>query len=211
MRQLKRMLSEEAPDPAVRQSMAPSRRRNNPMADDREIRTAGVLMLLYHSDGEWRLPLIVRPRYDGPHSGQVALPGGRREEEDLSLWDTAVREAEEEIGIHRATVRRIGVLNPLFIPNSRYMVTPYVGWMRESPHFKTEPEEVSELLRLPVELLLRPNRVLRETWDVRGQNIEVPFYRFGPHRIWGATAMMLCELLYCWARLAERTPEQGAD
>ncbi len=201
MRRLAAVLRHHLPGPDIRQAMAPSQRRNAPMADDREIRTAGVLMLLYQERNEWHMPLIVRPRYDGPHSGQIALPGGRSEPDDASLWHTATRESEEEVGIARKLVRRIGSLAPIFIPNSRYEVTPYIGWVSGVVEFRPEASEVAEVLHLPLDLLLDPQFTRRDVWNMQGRDVKVPYYQFGSHQIWGATAMMLSEFLHCWGTL----------
>lgn len=204
MRQLAAVLQHHRPGPEIRQAMAPSQRRNNPMAEDRAMRTAGVLMLLYREQNAWHMPLIVRSRYEGPHSGQIALPGGRSEPGDPDLWHTATRESEEEVGVARNGVQRIGVLPSIFIPNSRYEVTPYIGWVDGTVQFRPAASEVAEVLPLPLDLLLDPQWMRRDVWKIRGQDIEVPYYQFGPHRIWGATAMMLSEFLYCWGMLQPR-------
>ncbi len=208
MHRLAAVLQDHVPGPEIRQAMAPSQRRNNPMADDRAVRTAGVLMLLYQAQNVWHMPLIVRPHYDGPHSGQIALPGGRSEPGDADLWHTATREAEEEVGVSRKAVQRIGSLAPIFIPNSRYEVTPYIGWAADTVQFRPAASEVAEVLQLPLDLLLDPRCTRREVWTIRGQDIMVPYFQFGPHQIWGATAMMLSEFLYCWGIL-RRLQETG--
>ena len=161
-------------------------------------------MLLYREQNKWHMPLIVRPRYDGPHSGQIALPGGRSEPDDSDLWHTATRESEEEVGVVRKDVQRIGSLAPIFIPNSRYEVTPYIGWAGDVVQFRPAASEVAEVLHLPLDLLLDPKFTKRDIWTIRGQNIEVPYYQFGPHQIWGATAMMLSDFLYCWGILRQQ-------
>ena len=196
---LEQVLQENQLGPEVRESMAPSQRRNNPMAEEREIRTAGVLMLLFQKQERWHMPVIVRPQYDGPHSGQIALPGGRREPCDENLWQTATRETEEEIGVKRGDVRGLGSLAPLYIPNSRYQVTPFIGWAQGRVDFRPDPSEVVEVLQLPLALLLDPQYTQRDVWEIRGQDIEVPYFKFGSHKIWGATAMMLKDFLCCWS------------
>lgn len=196
-----RAMAQSLPGLAVQQTMAPSVRRNNPMADERTIRMAGVLLLLYVQQETLHLPLIVRPEYDGPHSGQVALPGGRQEPSDPDLWHTALREAEEEIGIARHRVRYIGRLTPIFIPNSRYRVQPCVGWMTGAGPFSPDAGEVYRILEIPVDMLLHAGCVAQETWQIRDQAIEVPFYRFQEYRIWGATAMILAEFLHIRSRM----------
>ena len=183
------------PGPAAQQTMAPSVRRNDPQADARAVREAGVLLLLYVQRGVLHMPLIVRPAYDGPHGGQVAFPGGRREPGDPDLWRTALRETEEEIGVRSGAIRKMGALSPIFIPNSRYQVSPFVGCVEGVPVFRPDAAEVSQVLPVPVPALLDGTRRQRETWRIRGQEVDVPFFAFGKHKIWGATAMILAEFL----------------
>ena len=204
LRCFSRVLRQDRPGPEVRRTMAPSQRRNNPMADAREIRTAGVLMLLYEQRGIWHMPLIVRPDYGGPHSGQIALPGGSHEPGDANLWNTATRECEEEVGVCREAIHKLGSLAPIFIPNSMYEVEPYIGWVQDAVEFQPEPSEVAEILQLPLDLLLNSQHTKKEIWEIRGLEVEVPFYQYGHHQIWGATAMMLCEFLYCWRILRRK-------
>ncbi len=210
LRIFSRVLLQDRPGPEVRRTMAPSQRRNNPMAETREIRTAGVLLLLFEQQGIWRLPLIVRPDYDGPHSGQIAFPGGSHEPNDVTLWNTATRECEEEIGVCQDAIQQLGLLAPIFIPNSRYKVVPYIGWVQGVVEFRPEPTEVAEVLQLPLDLLLDPQHSKKETWEIRGMEVEVPFYQYGHHQIWGATAMMLCEFLYCWRILRRELAAGGS-
>lgn len=195
LRQWEKALQGPLPGPAAQQTMAPSVRRNDPQADARAIREAGVLLLLYVQRGVLHMPLIVRPDYDGPHGGQVAFPGGRREPGDPDLWRTALRETEEEIGVRSDAIRKMGALSPIFIPNSRYQVSPFVGCVEGVPVFRPDAAEVSQVLPVPVSALLDGTRRQRETWRIRGQAVDVPFFAFGKHKIWGATAMILAEFL----------------
>ena len=96
---------------------------------------SGVLLLFYPDDSTIYFPLIKRPQYPGAHSGQVALPGGKVEEGDPDVVFTALREAEEEIGIDAGKVEVIGSLSELYIPVSNYLVRPFVGYLSEAPIF----------------------------------------------------------------------------
>ncbi len=194
------------PGPEAQQVMAPTPRRNNPQAEGRTLRHAGVLLLLYLQDNSLHIPLIVRSEYDGPHSGQVALPGGRQEEGDQDLWHTAIRETEEEIGVPSQSVELVGQLTSLYIPNSHYMVTPFLGWQIQPYPFAPDPNEVRQILEIPVKHLQDPSRIRRETWNIRGLEVDVPFYAIQEFSIWGATAMILAEFL----SLLASTPENGS-
>lgn len=159
---------------------------------------AAVLILLFpylNCEEDIRLLLIKRKVYPGVHSGQISFPGGKKEHADVTLWDTAVREAEEEIGIERKEIEQLRTLAPIYIPPSNFLVMPYVAWSSKQPLLAPNQKEVELLLmpslaylmRLPVEQAL----VRLST----GEEAEVPCFRYQEHIVWGATAMMLSELL----------------
>lgn len=198
------------PGRAAQMRMAPSPRglgryREEPGKGQRE---GGVLALIYPLDGAGGddvsdsaevgllgLPLILRPTYGGVHSGQVAFPGGGREPEDADLTATALREGYEEVGVEPASVEVLGQLSSLFVIASNYLVQPIVGWTPVRPAFRPDPYEVALLMETPLAHLLEPSTVHREVWDLRGMAIEVPYYSVQGQTVWGATAMMLSELI----------------
>lgn len=154
-------------------------------------RPAGVLILLYPHNGAWHFPLMKRVEDGLVHSGQISLPGGSQEAGE-SLRETALREASEEIGVTCDEV--IGELSTIYIPPSNFLVTPTVGCVDRRPEFRLDSREVAELIEVPLTMLFDPNVVKREPWTLRGMQVEVPFYQIGPHKVWGATAMILSEL-----------------
>ncbi len=158
-------------------------------------RQGGVLILLYPHNTQLHLPLILRPTYDGVHSGQVAFPGGGQEVLDADLTATALREAHEEIGIDPTSVQILGQLSRLYIMPSNYEVWPTVAWTPQRPHFRTDPYEVERLLEIPLSALQDPANRHQEEWQLRDRKTQVPFFRVAEQTIWGATAMMLSELL----------------
>lgn len=158
-------------------------------------RLGGVLMLLYCVDDEVTLVLTRRPDYDGVHSGQVSCPGGRHEPPE-SLEMTALRETFEEIGIEPEDVTMLGRLTPLYIPPSDFEVHPFVSYFCAGrPVFNPNHREVAEIIEVPLAYLLDPATRVEETWQLSGVEVDVPFYRVGEHKVWGATAMMLSELV----------------
>lgn len=155
---------------------------------------AGVLILLYQENEAIKIPLIKRPVYDGVHSGQMAFPGGKIEDQDASLLDTALRESKEEIGILPQAVNIIGPLSELFIPPSNYLVTPYVGFINTKPEFKIDKSEVDQLIVVDLAELLAPN-ARQEKQVLTGLDIymHAPCYYVQNQIIWGATAMIISE------------------
>jgi 8-oxo-dGTP pyrophosphatase MutT (NUDIX family) len=157
-----------------------------------DARTAGVLILLYPHNGVWYFPLIRRAEDGLTHGGQISLPGGSQEPGE-SLQETARREACEEIGAACADVAVLGQLSTIYIPPSNFLVTPTVGYVDRRPDFRCDPREVAELIEVPLSALFDPQVMKREPWTLRGTTVEVPFYQVGPHKVWGATAMILSE------------------
>ena len=186
------VLSRKLPGEQAQLRMAPAFR--GQVSSPEKPLEAAVLALLYPSDGQLHLVFIKRNEYDGPHSGQISFPGGAREAGDLSLKETALREAREEVGIN-GRIEVVGSLTPLHIPVSNFMVYPYVGWMKETPVFHPDPSEVQYVVEAPLNTLLDPSNCDSETLFHHGIPIEAPYYRVGEEKIWGATAMILCELL----------------
>ena len=145
--------------------------------------------------------VFIRRAADGrAHSGQIAFPGGAREDHDADLTETALRETEEEIGVPRETVRLLGALTPLYIDVSNFVVHPYVGCVRELPRFLCQPGEVDEAITLPVDGFAAATGALEMTR--RGRSYRAPCYRFGEVAVWGATAMITAEFLQVWADVA---------
>ncbi|MEO8069081.1 MAG: CoA pyrophosphatase [Flavobacteriales bacterium] len=166
-------------------------------------RESAVMILLHPADGTLRTTLIVRPRYDGVHSGQVAFPGGRREQDDKDLEATALREMEEEIGVGATGLKVIGALSTVYIPPSRSLVTPFVGHLASPPVYLPDPREVAQVFDASMEELLDPAAIgyTQRYIDIVRSEASVPCFNLGGHEVWGATAMMLWELRELLLRL----------
>jgi 8-oxo-dGTP pyrophosphatase MutT (NUDIX family) len=193
LEELRAALKKPLPGLAAQLQLAPEYRveslRATPPADARR---AGVLILLYQHEGAWHFPLMKRTDDGLVHSGQISLPGGSQEPGE-SLQATALREACEEIGAACAEIDVLGQLSTIYIPPSNFLVTPTVGYTHERPDFRCDPREVAELIEVPLSALFDRDVVQRESWNLRGLTVEVPFYQIGPHKVWGATAMILSE------------------
>ena len=153
-----------------------------------------MLVVLYDKGGETRLVLTRRRDDLNDHAGQISFPGGRREDGEM-LRMTAVREAEEEIGLDPGALTVLGQLTCLYIPPTDYEVHPFVAWHQGLPLFRRQAAEVSQIIETPLSFLLDPANRFEEPWDYRGMTVQVPFYLVASHKVWGATAMMLSEFL----------------
>ncbi|MFD2200804.1 NUDIX hydrolase [Shivajiella indica] len=162
-----------------------------------------VLMLFYPDKNNHAfVPFIKRPTYPGVHSGQIAFPGGKMEEYDRDLSETALRETEEEIGVQASKVELIGKLSDLYIPPSNFMVSPYIGFTFEKPEFKPDPEEVLRIINCPMKLIL--DKSIRKKGMIRGStgvSLNAPYFDIESEMVWGATAMMLGEFTYLWEKM----------
>jgi 8-oxo-dGTP pyrophosphatase MutT (NUDIX family) len=156
---------------------------------------AGVLVLLYEREGQLVIPVTLRTETVETHKGQLSLPGGAREPQDSDFAQTALRETCEELGIPENVPEIWGALTPLYIPPSRFCVHPYVGYASEVYALRADPNEVAEVLEVPLQHLLDPATRQVETHLRGNQRFQVPVYRVAGHRIWGATAMILAEFL----------------
>jgi 8-oxo-dGTP pyrophosphatase MutT (NUDIX family) len=186
------------PGATAQQKMASSVRQAIPLRTkpDAYTRIGAVLILLYPHEGQLYIPFIQRPVYKGVHSGQVALPGGRVEETDADLVETALREAFEEVGVIAKQIQVVGMLSPLFVHASNFMVHPVVGITHSRPDFKLNAFEVDRLLEVPLAELLDISRMgTKEIMASEGIVVDAPYYDLQGHTLWGATAMIISELL----------------
>jgi 8-oxo-dGTP pyrophosphatase MutT (NUDIX family) len=159
-------------------------------------RQGAVLILFYPKEDGIYTVLIQRPTYDGVHSGQVAFPGGKKEDSDPDLMATALREAQEEVGIDPAVVEVLAPLTHLYIPPSNFLVYPYVGVSLQRPDMIADAHEVEEILEVNIAHLMDEAKTGIKTIKVRqGQEFETPYFDLDGRTIWGATAMMISELL----------------
>ncbi len=164
-----------------------------------DAKVACVLALFYPRADTSYMPLIVRDSSNpnDRHGGQIGFPGGKQEEGDKSLEEVALREAEEEIGIVANDVQILGRLTELYIPVSNFVVHPFVGYINYLPKFRPQESEVQSIIEVPFSHFSTPEIVRTKDLKV-GQNItlkRVPYFDIHGKVVWGATAMMLNELL----------------
>lgn len=192
------VLKGELPGPRAHAKMMPGYL-DRSMPDQKTLdaaRKAAVCLVLYQKRSNWYSVLIERNTYEGVHSGQMAFPGGRVEEIDKDLDETALRETEEEIGLNREKLSKVGNLSPVFISPSNSLVNPLVVFLNEMPVFKLQKEEVANLVEFPISKLSNPD-LMKTTKMKFGKNkdfeLEVPYFDIYGKVVWGATAVMLCE------------------
>lgn len=153
-----------------------------------------VLILLYEgADGRIKFPLIKRPEYMGAHSGQVSFPGGKAETGE-TIIETALREAEEEIGVKSTDVKVLGRLSDFFVIPSNFMVAPVVGCLDRQATFAPDPIEVVRILGGDLESLIADDAARVKEITAAGRfQMMAPHFEVEGEVVWGATAMMLNE------------------
>ena len=203
---LKNRLLSSLPGSAAHEPLRafPSSGRNFDFKKEGPPKPGAVLILICATDKSqndptggqlFRFPLIRRTETGGVHSGQISLPGGRSEEGEEPVI-TAIREAEEEIGISREKIEILGTLSPFHVIPSHYLVTPVVARLIPGAEFSfiKQDREVAEIIFPPVHDILSADAIRYTELNVRGYNVNAPHFFLEGHIVWGATAMILNEL-----------------
>jgi 8-oxo-dGTP pyrophosphatase MutT (NUDIX family) len=165
---------------------------------------AAVLVPLYLRNHELHAVFTKRREDLRRHPGEISFPGGRRDHPDEELASTALREAEEEIGLASDAVELLGTLPPVSTFVTGYLIYPHVGLIEPGP-WKPSPNEVELVLELPLPALVAGYAIRPMTR--RGFTFETDTYVVGDHLIWGATARILGDLLRRLGPLAEPRPQ----
>lgn len=188
-------LRDPLPPESVRARFAPGLsygRHFGPAAHD--ARAAAVMILIYPRGHAWHVPFTVRPETMLSHAGQISLPGGMVEPGETTR-DAALRELDEELGVSPASVEVLGILSPLYVFVSNIQVTPWLAMAREPVTFRPCDREVAEVLELPVAHLMNPAHVGLHHFRRGELEFSAPHFSWAEHRIWGATSIILAELL----------------
>lgn len=188
----------ELPATIAHAKMAPSNRIELLKKFNPEIynpKKAAVMMLFYPKNNQTHLVLILRSSYNGVHSSQVAFPGGKPENIDTDLIDTALRETHEEIGVLPNKIEIVRSFTEVYIPPSNYLVHPFMGYSCEELQFYKQDDEVAGIVELPLIDFL-DERIInyKKMQTSYAGEYEVPGFLVNNHFVWGATAMMLSEL-----------------
>jgi 8-oxo-dGTP pyrophosphatase MutT (NUDIX family) len=194
---LKKRLQQPLPGFEGQERMA-ARVRPMPPQIPSDARPSAVLSLLFPVGESLHLLFIKRVEDGRAHSGQISFPGGKLDPTDANLRATALREAQEEVGIMSADVEILGELTPLYIPVSNFRVHPFVAFAKERPGYNINLEEVEHVLEIPLDELLHADRkVMTDVTSPALPGIirNVKAYQLVDRTIiWGATAMIFSEL-----------------
>ena len=158
---------------------------------------SAVLILFFHENDILKMILIRRSIYVGVHSGQIAFPGGRFEDEDIDLETTALREIKEEIGIPEDKIEIIGRLSDIYVPPSNFLISVFVGYLAEKPVYKIDPREVNEIIEIPFDDFFKPDVIKHKDFYINSIKAvsDAPYFDVNNAEIWGASAMVISELL----------------
>lgn len=169
--------------------------RNEALKKDLTPRLSGVAAIVADIDHKAQLVLIERQSYKGVHSGQIGFPGGKKEDFDLDLESTARRETYEEIGVLKTDLDLIMPISDIYIPPSRFLVSPFLYTLEKPPVFVPEPREVKTILTFSLQRLLNEDSIkIGSVPLANGIKIKTPYFELDNHMIWGATAMMMSEI-----------------
>lgn len=179
--------------PEGRFSPRPVQGRNyaEPLSDPK---LAAVLLLLYPKRGTWHIPCVVRPMTMPTHAGQIGLPGGTLLPNEPPAVG-AIREYQEELGAGPDQVELLGPLTPIHVHSSGYRIHPWLGVAFQTPDFSINTHEVEGLLEIPLAHLMDRRNFSSQPRTHRGETYESPCFSFQSHQIWGATCVILGELI----------------
>ncbi|MEO0570112.1 MAG: CoA pyrophosphatase [Bacteroidota bacterium] len=161
----------------------------------KDAKRAAVMAIFYPKMEETFLLLILRKQYPGVHSKQIGFPGGKVEQGDKDLLETAKRETYEEVGILPETIEMVKPLTEVYIPPSNFLVQPFIGLHKNIPKFIIDPKEVEALVEVPLNDFLDETNLFEQRLTTSYANeILVPAFKLNGYTVWGATAMMLSEV-----------------
>ncbi|MBP1747474.1 MAG: hydrolase [Deltaproteobacteria bacterium] len=187
--------------------MSPSHRAFTPPPGKDTPFVGAVMLLLYPGDENTDLFVVLTVRTDNVtvHKGQVSLPGGSIEPEDVSLAQTALREVCEELGICGDDIDIIGELTPIYIEPSNFHVHPFVAYLPYRPSFVMQEREVLHVLEVPITHFIDPKNMNIENWMIEGAQRRIPYFDIYGKKVWGATAIIISEFVAVLEKIDERS------
>jgi 8-oxo-dGTP pyrophosphatase MutT (NUDIX family) len=198
--EIKILLTRSLPGYLSHLKMAPPTRKTELEAAKEAMQFAkksAVMILLFHEGEKLKVVFIRRSFYVGIHAGQMAFPGGRFEESDVTVEETAFREIEEEIGITRDKIELLGRISDIYVPPSNFLISVFVGYLSEKPFYTPDEREVAEVIEVDFEDFLKPENIAVKDFHVPSVNhaVTAPYYQTTHCDIWGASAMVVSELV----------------
>ncbi len=194
---LKNRLKGQLPGKEAHRIMMPSIKKEDYrtlVASENAVKSA-VMVLLYPENGDLQILLTLRSRHLPKHSGQISFAGGRCDPGETAV-QAALRETHEEVDITPDQINVIGEMSPLFVPPSNAVIYPVVGNLISKPEMKINEDEVEKAFFRPLKSLANSNNIRKEKWELNGRPVDVPFWDVGiGTKLWGATAMIMMELL----------------
>ena len=161
---------------------------------ENSIKAAVLILFFPDPNGEIRFLLTKRATYKGHHSNQISFPGGKKDKNDNTLLETALRETKEEVGIEITKKQIIKQLTDVYIPPSNFVVTPFLGILDKTPVFNLNYEVEITITPTLSQLLDDTTLKTSSVTTTKGETIQTPSFVFNSEIVWGATAMMLSEL-----------------
>lgn len=156
-----------------------------------------AVLLPFHYDDDGELAVsVIRRTPGGAHGGQLAFPGGKYEQQDKHLMETALRETEEEVGLHRSSISHLKTLNPIHTIHTGFTIHPYAGLLKDKPvDWRIQITEVQEVLTVKLDELLSNHDSLEINQPEYATVGSFPCYRVAGHPLWGASYRMIRPLL----------------
>lgn len=198
-KKLSEALSKQLPGLIAHLPLAPDERKKDlsNFSYPSSAKQGAVLILIFEEGNQLKLLFILRSIYNGIHSGQISFPGGQKDSTDKNLLQTALRETYEEVGIGLEINNILGSLSPIYIPPSNFLVTPFVAYLDTIPDLNPDNKEVQKVLKIALDTLLDSKTMqVKEVISGNNNTIFAPCFYVNDAKIWGATAMILNELLY---------------
>jgi 8-oxo-dGTP pyrophosphatase MutT (NUDIX family) len=171
-----------------------AQRQKTYITDNSRVASA-VLIPIYKKDEQYYIIFIKRTKKVKVHKGQISFPGGTRDKGDKTLLDTALREAEEEIGLRRKNVTLLGEMDDEITTTSNYIVTPFIALIPWPYNFTLQKVEVAKIISVPITSLMEKNSRKPDIEMLNGKKVDSFAYYYNGIRIWGATARILNKLL----------------
>ena len=175
------------------------------------VKQSSVLLLLYPEGEQLFVCLMKRPSTMKFHPGQISFPGGKVEKEDISAEMTALREANEEVGVDPSSVEILGKLSDLYVEVSQFSIQPFLGWSERKPIFSLNSGEVEDLILLPLNDFVFNETICETELETVTGLLRIKYYPFNNQVIWGATAMILSELIEILKQQSESADKQAVD